>query len=98
MDPRWADSIVDGDRLCDLLEDFTLGVENRQRLVENIDVVTSFFDEGDSPPATGTEARAMIVVARPDHPAAKPLTGPLGSARYRSRSRHHLRSRKAETH
>ncbi len=37
--------LIDGDRLCDLLKEFNLGVESRQRIEEDVDVVTSFFDE-----------------------------------------------------
>jgi len=37
--------LIDGDRLCDLLKEFKLGVEARQRIEEDVDVVSSFFDE-----------------------------------------------------
>jgi restriction system protein len=37
--------LIDGDRLCDLLKEFKLGVETRQRIEEDVDVVTAFFDE-----------------------------------------------------
>jgi restriction system protein len=37
--------LIDGDRLCDLLKDFNLGVETRQRIEEDVEVVSAFFDE-----------------------------------------------------
>lgn len=37
--------LIDGDRLCDLLKEFTLGVEIQQRVVEDINIDGEFFDE-----------------------------------------------------
>jgi restriction system protein len=37
--------LIDGDRLCDLLKEFNLGVETRQRIEEDVEVVSAFFDE-----------------------------------------------------
>lgn len=37
--------LIDGDRLCDLLKEFKLGVESRQRIEEDVEVINSFFDE-----------------------------------------------------
>jgi restriction system protein len=37
--------LIDGDRLCDLLKDYRLGIEVRQRLEEDVTVNTGFFDE-----------------------------------------------------
>jgi restriction system protein len=39
--------LIDGDRLCDLLREFTLGVRVTQRIEEDVEVVESFFDEYD---------------------------------------------------
>jgi restriction system protein len=37
--------LIDGDRLCDLLKDYRLGIEVRQRVEEDVTVKTAFFDE-----------------------------------------------------
>jgi len=37
--------LIDGDRLCDLLKDYRLGIEVRQRVEEDVTVNTAFFDE-----------------------------------------------------
>lgn len=37
--------LIDGDRLCDLLKDYRLGIEVRQRVEEDVIVNTGFFDE-----------------------------------------------------
>jgi len=37
--------LIDGDRLCDLLKDYRLGIEVRQRVEEDVTVNTGFFDE-----------------------------------------------------
>jgi len=37
--------LIDGDRLCDLLKDYRLGIEVRQRIEEDVTVNTGFFDE-----------------------------------------------------
>lgn len=39
--------LIDGDRLCDLLREFGLGVMAKQRIEEDMTVVESFFDEYD---------------------------------------------------
>ena len=39
--------LIDGDRLCDLLREFRLGVTVTQRVEEDVAVVESFFDEYD---------------------------------------------------
>jgi restriction system protein len=37
--------LIDGDRLCDLLKDYRLGIEVRQRVDEDVAVNTGFFNE-----------------------------------------------------
>lgn len=37
--------LIDGDRLCDLLKEFRLGVAVQQRVEEDVSVTESFFDE-----------------------------------------------------
>jgi restriction system protein len=37
--------LIDGDRLCDLLREFRLGIEVRQRVEEDVTVNPDFFDE-----------------------------------------------------
>ena len=37
--------LIDGDRLCDLLKDYRLGIEVRQRVEEDVTVNTDFFNE-----------------------------------------------------
>jgi restriction system protein len=37
--------LIDGDRLCDLLREFRLGIEVRQRVEEDVMVNRGFFDE-----------------------------------------------------
>ncbi|HXR60350.1 MAG TPA: restriction endonuclease, partial [Solirubrobacterales bacterium] len=37
--------LIDGDRLCDLLKDLQLGVRTTERRIEEVEVVTSFFEE-----------------------------------------------------
>lgn len=37
--------LIEGDRLCDLLRDYRLGVDVRQRIEEDVAVTPSFFDE-----------------------------------------------------
>ena len=37
--------LIDGDRLCDLLKEYELGVRTEVRQVEDITVDTSFFTE-----------------------------------------------------
>ena len=37
--------LIDGDRLCDLLREYQLGVEVRQRIQEDISIDSGFFDE-----------------------------------------------------
>jgi restriction system protein len=37
--------LIDGDRLCDLLKEFRLGVEVRERVTEDVTVNADFFDE-----------------------------------------------------
>jgi restriction system protein len=37
--------LIDGDRLCDLLREYGLGVEVRQRVEEDVVVNPEFFDE-----------------------------------------------------
>ena len=37
--------LIDGDRLCDLLKEFRLGIEVRQRVEEDVTVNSGFFDE-----------------------------------------------------
>ena len=37
--------LIDGDRLCDLLKDYRLGIEVRQRIEEDVTVNAGFFDE-----------------------------------------------------
>jgi restriction system protein len=37
--------LIDGDKLCDLLKDYRLGIEVRQRVEEDVTVKTAFFDE-----------------------------------------------------
>jgi restriction system protein len=37
--------LIDGERLCDLLEEYQLGVRTTERRVEDIAVVSSFFEE-----------------------------------------------------
>lgn len=37
--------LIDGDRLCDLLKEFRLGVSVQQRVEEDVSVTGSFFDE-----------------------------------------------------
>ncbi len=39
--------LIDGDRLCDLLREFRLGVNVTQRVEEDVTVVGSFFNEYD---------------------------------------------------
>ena len=39
---------IDGDKLCDLLKRYDLGVRTRQRIVEDIDIVAEFFAENES--------------------------------------------------
>lgn len=40
--------LIDGDKLCDLLKRYDLGVRTRQRIVEDIDIVAEFFAENES--------------------------------------------------
>jgi hypothetical protein len=37
--------LIDGDRLCDLLKEFRLGVDVRERIAEDVTVNPGFFDE-----------------------------------------------------
>jgi len=37
--------LIDGERLCDLLKEFRLGIEVRQRVEEDVTVNSGFFDE-----------------------------------------------------
>ena len=37
--------LIDGDRLCDLLKEFRLGVDVRERIAEDVTVDPDFFDE-----------------------------------------------------
>jgi restriction system protein len=37
--------LIDGDRLCDLLKDYGLGVAVTQRIEEDVAVQPSFFNE-----------------------------------------------------
>jgi restriction system protein len=37
--------LIDGDRLCDLLQEYRLGVDVRQRIEEDISIDAGFFDE-----------------------------------------------------
>jgi restriction system protein len=37
--------LIDGDRLCDLLKEFRLGVELRERIEQDVTVNPGFFDE-----------------------------------------------------
>jgi restriction system protein len=37
--------LIDGDRLCDLLREYGLGVDVRQRIEEDVVVNPEFFDE-----------------------------------------------------
>jgi restriction system protein len=37
--------LIDGDRLCDLLREYRLGVDIRQRIEEDISLDAGFFDE-----------------------------------------------------
>jgi restriction system protein len=37
--------LIDGDRLCDLLKEFRLSVEVRERIAEDVTVNLGFFDE-----------------------------------------------------
>jgi restriction system protein len=37
--------LIAGDRLCDLLKDYRLGIEVRHRVEEDVTVNTEFFDE-----------------------------------------------------
>ena len=37
--------LIDGDRLCDLLREYRLGVDVRQRIEEDISIDAGFFDE-----------------------------------------------------
>jgi restriction system protein len=37
--------LIDGDRLCDLLKELQLGVRTTERRIEEVEVVTSFFEE-----------------------------------------------------
>ena len=37
--------LIDGDRLCDLLKEYGLGVRVTARTVEDIEVVPNFFDD-----------------------------------------------------
>jgi restriction system protein len=37
--------LIDGDRLCDLLKDYRLGIEVRERIEEDVTVDLKFFDE-----------------------------------------------------
>jgi restriction system protein len=37
--------LIDGDRLCDLLREFRLGVEVRERIEQDVTVKSGFFDE-----------------------------------------------------
>jgi restriction system protein len=37
--------LIDGDRVCDLLKEFRLGIEVRQRVEEDVTVNSGFFDE-----------------------------------------------------
>jgi restriction system protein len=39
--------LIDGDRLCDLLREYRLGVDVRQRIEEDISIDAGFFDEYD---------------------------------------------------
>jgi restriction system protein len=41
--------LIDGDRLCDLLREYRLGVDVRQRIEEDISIDARFFDEYDRP-------------------------------------------------
>ena len=37
--------LIDGERLCDLLKDHQLGVRTTERIVEDVEVIASFFEE-----------------------------------------------------
>jgi restriction system protein len=39
--------LIDGDRLCDLLKEFSLGVVTQQRVVEDVQIDDAFFDDLD---------------------------------------------------
>lgn len=41
--------LIDGDRLCDLLRDYRLGIEVKERIEEEVIVHPAFFDEYDGP-------------------------------------------------
>ena len=36
--------LIDGDELCNLLKEYGLGVEVQKRVVEDVTLLTSFFD------------------------------------------------------
>jgi len=37
--------LIDGDRLCELLKEFQMGVKTTQRMIEEIELAPSFFEE-----------------------------------------------------
>ncbi len=37
--------LIDGERLCELLKELGLGVRTKERIVEDIEIVDSFFGE-----------------------------------------------------
>ncbi len=41
--------LIDGERLCELLRDFRLGLEVRERIEEEVILHPDFFDEYDDP-------------------------------------------------
>ena len=41
--------LIDGDRLCELLREYKLGVEVRERVEEEVILHTEFFNEYDDP-------------------------------------------------
>jgi hypothetical protein len=43
-----AVELIDGDRLCDLLKEYRLGVRVTSRTVQDIEVVPTFFEKYDS--------------------------------------------------
>ena len=48
--------LIDGDQLCDLLREYRLGVEVRERIEEEVVLHTDFFNEYDDDKPSGTEA------------------------------------------
>ncbi len=37
--------LIDGDKLCDLLQQYDLGVRTMQRVVEEVEIVAEFFQD-----------------------------------------------------